>query len=267
MKKNRNNYLAWILAVLLAANLIVMVFFTVTVDNKLEEAIGFATPQVGTLTLITANDCPQCRDLEPLKEYIISQNVEITDEQTFSAETPEGRDLIDKFAIEKLPTLIFQSEKKVKTQLKTAIEKGSREIDDNTLLWEQAFPPYFDLKNNFITGLVEVIFLTDKSCSECYDVVQVQKEILDNFGVVIVTEKPIDISDEEGKQLLKKYAINKVPTIILSEEAKFYEQLSSVWGQVGTIEEDGSFVFREMSVIEAKYRDLETGQIIINNDL
>ena len=89
-----------------------------------------------------------------------------------------------------------------------------------------------------------------------------QTTILARFGIVLSGEKTVDIADNEGKALLEKYAITSVPTIILSAEAKAYSSLAKVWSQVGTIEEDDSFIFRKMGTIRANYRDLETGKIV-----
>ena len=89
-----------------------------------------------------------------------------------------------------------------------------------------------------------------------------QKPILSRFGMVFSAEKTVDVADKEGKNLIKKYAITNVPTIILSPETKKYHSIAKVWPQVGTIEKDGSFIFRKMETIRANYRDLKTSNLI-----
>ena len=92
------------------------------------------------------------------------------------------------------------------------------------------------------------------------------KDILEqNFGVTLVREDRVDIGSSFGKALLKKYDIKNVPTIILSSEGKHYEGLQSVWGQVGTVESDGSFIFRNLNLLAGiTYKDLETKEVVVS---
>lgn len=255
-------FLVSLLVVLLFANFVVLAFFTTTVGDKLTEIIELTKPQSVSLTLITAADCPQCRSLESLKTGITRQNVEISTDETFSADTLEAQKLIAEFEIQKLPALILRSKNTLKKPLKESIRFGSREILETGLIWEQATPPYFDLTGQKIVGLVAVTFLTDVSCADCYDVIAVQRPILERFGITLFEEKIVDRKSVAGVELIRKYTITKVPTIILSSEATKYEKLKTAWDQVGTVEIDGSFVFRETQAVNAVYRDLKTGRVV-----
>ena len=75
-----------------------------------------------------------------------------------------------------------------------------------------------------------------------------------------VNDSPL--SGQEGKNLVGKYNIKKVPTVLLSPEASAYEALSQVWERVGTVESDGVFVFREMEAINQTYKDLNNNKIV-----
>lgn len=250
------------LAVLLFANFIVLTFFTVTVGDKLTEAIELTKPQAINLTLIAPVDCPRCRDLESLKTLIAKQNVTIDVDEILIADTPAAQKLITKFAIQKLPALILQSKSALRQPLKTALQSSSREISEAELLWEQMTPPYFDLVEQKTVGLVTITFLTDESCTDCYDVAAIQKPILTRFGVASTAEKTIDRKEAAGQELIQKYAITKVPTVLLSSEAAAYEQLKTIWQDVGSVETDGTFIFREPDLLPAIYRDLTTGLIV-----
>ena len=72
----------------------------------------------------------------------------------------------------------------------------------------------------------------------------------------------LDIANDEGKDLISKYNIGFVPTLILSKDAGNYPALVQVWGQVGSVEGDGTFVFREIKAIkDSIYKDLTTNKI------
>ncbi len=261
-KYNWSQILIGALAILLLINLIVMGFFTATVNNKLTEAIELTKPQEVSLTLILPKDCPDCQSLEPLRAAIAKQDVELISDQTLYDDTSEAQALISKLTIQKLPALILQSKKPLKQQVKEVIQNGSRETSELELVWEQTAPPYLDLATGDTAGLVTVTYLTDESCSNCYDVMAIQKPILTNFGLAIADEKIIDRQTAAGRQLIQKYDITKVPTIILSAETSAYAQIDSIWQQVGTVEPDGSFVFRNPDILPAAYRDLTTNQVV-----
>ncbi|MDO8618388.1 MAG: hypothetical protein Q7R49_00420, partial [Candidatus Daviesbacteria bacterium] len=77
------------------------------------------------------------------------------------------------------------------------------------------------------------------------------------------SQRSVDISSVEGKSLLARYGITKVPTILISPEADQYANLKNVWKNVGTVETDGWYVFREMQQLRgAVYKDLTTNQIV-----
>ena len=79
------------------------------------------------------------------------------------------------------------------------------------------------------------------------------------------SEKTVDIASDEGKALIKKYSIKSVPTIILSKDADAYPALKQIWQQVGSVEEDGNYVFREVTQM-GSYKDLTTGDVVNGNE-
>ena len=110
---------------------------------------------------------------------------------------------------------------------------------------------------------IKLISLTDESCSDCYDA-SIHKQILSRLGLVISEEEEIDVSTENGKKLIEKYEINAVPTIIIQGDAEEYPALAQVWSQVGTVEDDGSYVFRKIEAMGRgiKYKDLTTNSVV-----
>ena len=71
----------------------------------------------------------------------------------------------------------------------------------------------------------------------------------------------MDLSDPKSQELITKYHITKVPTIILSPEAKYYKRLADNWQRDGRVASDGYYIFTAPEKI-GTYRDLTTNEII-----
>ena len=170
--------------------------------------------------------------------------------------------MIQKYDINKLPTLLFSNDLAEYPDIAgTWAERGSVEPDGMYVLREVG-APYYDFDSGNIKGLVEVTYLVDESCEECYDVA-VHKSILGKYGVKINSEKTVDIASSEGKEILEKYEITQVPTIVLSEGVSVYSQLAQIWASVGSVEEDDSYVFRNVANMGGiVFKDLETGELV-----
>ena len=124
--------------------------------------------------------------------------------------------------------------------------------------------PYYDLKTLKVRGLVTLTYLTDKSCTSCYNV-SIHKSIFGNplgFAMKIVNETTYDISDPTGKALIDKYKITNVPTVIMKGDPAAYARLTAVWPQVGTVDSDGSYVFRNVGLLGVVYMNLTSGKIV-----
>lgn len=256
------NYLTIALIILLFLNIVVMGVFSTSVNKKLGDALAETMPQKGVLTLILPSDCDLCATLDAQIQKLVNQNIELTDDLTFDAGMRPAKDLIDKYNIKTLPALIFEADGDIRNKIKTALKQDARVEGESVLIWEQDRAPYFDLSANDVRGLVSITFLTDNTCGECYDVKARQVSILSRMGLVFGSEKAYDISEPEGKELLDKYSITKLPTIILSTDVSVYPAVTEVWREVGSVEDDGKYVFRDLSVLMETYKDLETGRLI-----
>lgn len=216
-----------------------------------------------SVTLIRDSSCSNCFDVSSINQQLKSLGISFSEEKTLEYTDTEAKDLISKYGIKKIPTIIYSSDIKEYTlfaQLQQLLQN-----QDDVYVLTQVNPPYRDLSKNKIVGLVEITYIVDNSCSSCYDV-SIHKQILEgSYGVALINEKRVDISSIDGKSLIDKYSITKVPTMILSPDASYYPALVNVWttkGGVGTIESDGYFVFRNIDVMGVPYKDLSTGNIV-----
>ena len=254
----------WIkaLVAVFVANLAVMIVFTFSVNGKLNEAIDLAKPVEGTLTTITSSACPLCRDFSPQAEKVKSMNTDIQEEKSLDADSAEGKELIGKLEIKNLPAIVFSAKERIKTGARNALEKNGRSVGEKIIVWEQNAPPYFDVASSQTRGLVTAMILTDSSCAKCTDIKNMLMPMLARMGMTPSEESTADIGNPEGDELADKYKIIAVPTVILSPETGDYQTIASTWPQVGTVEEDGSYVLRNLAAIRAVYRDLETGKVV-----
>ena len=216
---------------------------------------------LGKVSLIHLKDksCDKCTDLTTIIDGL-KQSAKIVDEKTLDISSSEGKELIKKYSIEQVPTLILSNELSVYTTISQGWSNVGTVEKDGSYVVREISPPYINASTNKIVGLVDLTMLTDKSCASCYDVT-LHKPILVRFSVDVTSEKTVDIADNEGKELIKKYDIKLAPTIILSKDAGVYTALKQIWPQVGSIEDDGTYVFRDVKQM-GSYKDLEKGEVI-----
>ena len=217
-----------------------------------------------TATILTDPGCTQCIDPKLTIESFKKAGVKITDEKEVIWNSAEGQSMVSQYKITKIPTFILSAEISLYEQVKASwpqigtVEKDGAYVARNLIL------PYRDLEKGQIAGLVSIIYLTDSTCTDCYNVEQVQKPILiNNFRVGLALERTVDMASSEGQGLISQYKITKLPTILLAPDADQYVQLKNVWPSVGTVESDGWYVFREMQQLgNVVYKDLVSNQVI-----
>jgi len=213
-----------------------------------------------SITNLVDSSCDKCVSLEGIVGTFKQSGVKIVEEKTVEYKSGEGRQLVSKFGVREIPALIiskdildYDSIKQIWKQLNTTEKEGFFAL-------HSTIPPYIDASTDKVVGLVILTMLNDKTCNICYDVL-VNKQILERFGIATDKEFSYDVDSDEGKDLINKYKITKVPIIILSPETNVYDSFTQVWPQVGTIEIDGWYVMRNPEVL-GTIKDLSTGQIV-----
>ena len=187
---------------------------------------------------------------------------EISEHKNLSSNSEEGKELIKKYSINFVPTIVLSKDAGAYAIIQQAWPQiGSKENDGSYVL-RQVSPPFINLTTGKLRGMVDIMYLTDKSCSECYNV-SLHRNIIVNplsFAIRLDKEETFDASEAKGKELIAKYNITQVPTVILSSEVKVYPS-NPVLKQFFSVEKDGSYVFRRLSSVGA-YKDLQTNQIV-----
>jgi len=216
-----------------------------------------------TVIVLQDNTCDKCFNISQISSQLAQLGIKIASERTVEAKSSEGKELISKYKIGKVPTLIFNKEaleydviKQVWTQV------GSEESDSNLVL-RIISPPYLNVSTGKVDGLVDITYLSDQTCSECYNATMVKDLLKQSFNMEFGAEKEVDVTSTKGKSLMKKYSIELVPTVILSADAAAYPTLGQAWPQAGTIEDDGVFVFRSLQLLEEQiYKNITSGEVL-----
>ena len=213
---------------------------------------------VGKVNLYQLKDstCSQCPDLSKAVETLQKSGVFLTSNKQVEYNSEEGKKLIAQFGVDNVPALLISDDIDYYEPVKQQLEKVEAAKKDGFYAVHSLIPPYRDLAKNKVVGLVELITLTDTSCQVCYDV-SVNKQILQRLGLLIASEKTVDISSAEGQQLKQKYQITKVPIILASPEAAVYDNFVQAWESVGSVETDGWYVMRKPELLGV-YKDLLT---------
>ncbi|MBI2102159.1 hypothetical protein HYT53_06125 [Candidatus Woesearchaeota archaeon] len=218
----------------------------------------------GRVTLYHLKDasCEKCNDMGFLAGQIKRAGVSIYEEKIIDAGSNEGQEIISRYKIGFVPSIVLSKEASAYQVMQQAWPQiGSVESDGSHVL-RMVSPPYINLTTGKLRGLVDITYLTDKRCTECYNVSQ-HKLILANpqgFAMKLDKEENYDASDAKGKELIAKYNITQVPTIILSKEIDVYPSSTGL-RQFFSLEEDGSYVFRKLSVV-GTYKDLAKNEIV-----
>lgn len=211
-------------------------------------------------TIISEASCSDCANLSFVVDNLEEAGVTFSEKKYLKLN--EAREILSKYNINKLPALLFSSDFAEYSQLVQNWDRLGHVAEDGTFVLDLPSPPYYDISKHQVVGLVTMTGLVDATCEECYDVTEIHVTILERFGLALKDKKVVDVSSSEGKQLLEKYNITSVPTVILSKEAAEYRSLAEAWGDVGSRESDGSFVFRDNDLLGLVYKDLVSGKIV-----
>ena len=149
--KSQNLYLIFVgLSVLLAVILLVNVVMTYNLNSSIknqQDAIEKLRPAKIETIELSDSRCTDCFDISLVTGALKETHVNITSEKKILSSSKEGKELIAKYSIEKLPALVVQGE----------ISKVTVEIfdlKDDALVFAQPAAPYVNVSSNNIVGRV-----------------------------------------------------------------------------------------------------------------
>ncbi|MBI3051944.1 hypothetical protein HYY74_05820 [Candidatus Woesearchaeota archaeon] len=208
------------------------------IGQKILESEEAARPARIQLTAITDSKCSDCYSIGPVLTALKAAN-NVTSEKNLNYESDDAKKLIKDYGIRKVPALIVTGET-AKANPQGFTQQGE------ALLFSQQTPPYLDADSGKVVGRVQATIINATACTQCSNAGLVISQ-LKASAVAITKQTLIDSESEEGRQAMAKYKIQKLPALLLSEDAKYYELITGIWSRIGTVEEDGTHVFREVS--------------------
>lgn len=216
--------------------------------------------------ILTSRHCGnKCWDANLFVDALKSKNIEITDVQTTKVDSlwpwTKGRALAKEMQVTKVPTVVVEMDFDKNPDLKAFFSESLGSMVNGKFVLNRILAPYYDASLKKLRGEITITYLTDKSCKTCYDV-KTHETALKNLGAPINQSKTVDVSSAAGKALIDKYKITKVPTILLSGEVSEYQVLVQAWADVGTVNEDGTYIFTNLDLM-GDYKDLTTGKEIV----
>lgn len=250
--------------IVLSGIVVSMVTFSMVNANlkvKIADSKEADRPAKLTITVINDKNCIDCFDVDLLLETIIKENVEVVSMNEIDYSSIEGKELINQHAIKSIPSLVVSGELAKNYTVQSFLSQIG-EIQEDIFVMRNQFPPYLDLATNTVKGRVKLTMIMDRSCDSCYDVTK-HEEILRNFGFSSFESEVVEVGFGNAQELIDNYSIDLLPTIILTGEIEYYPNLNKIWEQVGTIESDGTYVFRDGVKQMGIYQDLVSGQVVI----
>ena len=210
-----------------------------------------------TATVLYDTQCTDCFDVGMLAEQLKQIGVSVTIKK-IDYQSKEGKDLIKNYKIKKIPTLLLSKDAMEYDQIKTIWQQVGTQETDGMLVLRTINPPYINAQTGQRQEAPSIMYISDKTCDKCYNVTLHKKLLESNFGMKFNEERFIDVASKDGNRIVSKYKITKVPTVLISSEAKEYNNFQKLWQSVGIVADDGSYVFTKLDLIEgATYKDLK----------
>ena len=201
-----------------------------------------------------SKDIESClTEISKLKTQLEGMGIKINKYEMISYSSDEGKKLVAENEITYLPTLLVSKEISKYWWAFDSIIKSFEENEEYYRFAEPFFPNK-EILTGKIKGKVEMIYITNKSCEDCFNVTSL-KSIFQNLGIYVDSERYADVASSEGKNLLAKYNITAIPTTILSKEISDYTSIKEILEQVGTFESDKGFILRKLDALRVKYQN------------
>ncbi|MBI2971820.1 MAG: hypothetical protein HYY37_05365 [Candidatus Aenigmarchaeota archaeon] len=209
-----------------------------------------------TATHVTDPSCPNCTSLAPLIDALREAKVAIAEEKSVAYSSPEGQQLIAKFAIQHVPAVIiskditaYQAYKNLPQQLNATEKEGFYALHATR-------PPYRSMSENRILGMISLTTISDHGCRECSNVTLAFT--LRQLGAFVSSEKTVDYNSTEGKALASLYGITTLPSMLVSNDVDDYANLKTYWATVNKTLVNGTYA---VPSDRPPYVDLQSGAV------
>jgi hypothetical protein len=215
-------------------------------------------------TVIVDSNCTQCR-AAPGTDEVSQLGVTVGAYRVVERASEDGKSLIARYLLHRLPAIVFSSEIAVYADVVSAISSRGTVEPDGAFVFREYPPVYLDLDLNRPVGLTRLALLNDSACATCYDV-NVHLSVLSvAFGVEPFGIERLDTSTPLGRRFASDHNVHVVPTFVLSGDVNAYPELMRSWSNLGSVASDGALVFSRFDAMGADLNvfDLDQNQVVL----
>ncbi|VAW26889.1 hypothetical protein MNBD_BACTEROID04-1622 [hydrothermal vent metagenome] len=198
--------------------------------------------------------CEDCFDAESVIEIInSSHNIKTTNKKIITPNSSKYDKLIKQYEIKNIPAVVVSGDI-ANSKITGAWEALLGKEKDGSIVIQNLLP-FYDITEQKQKGFIDVVLLKDEACIDCFEATQ-YLETLKRSAMMVKNYLVYDVSSAEGKLYVEKYKIKKVPALLMSVAADDYPEFAESWKEVGTIEPDGWFIFREVQKTGGKFSEI-----------
>src|SRR3989344_5677598 len=194
-----------------------LLLFNLASLNKIDSFLTSNTikedQQISVKLTVLSAECEDCFDIQGTINTIQQSGIIFTEETRLNLK--DSLDMARKYSLEKLPNIIIEGD------IENINLDYLKKIGD-ILTLKDASAPYFDVAEQTVKGLIKTTIIQDNACKNCSDMQLIVGQ-LKEIGIKIVQEENFDYKSKDGKEIIKKYSLNIVPTLILSKEFGLYQ--------------------------------------------
>lgn len=195
---------------------------------------------------IYAPECSGCLNVSKYFQALEGEEIGMVfaQKEILEAQTPQAKQILEKYNITKLPALILDEEAYSYAAFNQYLANSGEKINGSFVI-KEPIAPFFDLEKNETVGKVNVTIINSANCANCTNISNLIGAISTQGGIILD-----QISEERedsliAQQLIREFNITKLPTIIFSKEMKYYYGLQEQWVEYGnSIEENGEYILR-----------------------
>ena len=224
------------------------------IDAKENKLVGIVE-----VKLIEHKGCSECYNMRNIITSLSNAGVVFSETKVLEHPGEEANKLVKQYNITKFPTLLISKEIDL-YGYKDSFSSSDIVKDVGDYYMILPFPPYVEIPGLRLRGEVNVTYLYSTACSNCTDV-KMFKDGISRMGIYIRNERELAVEEEKGKELVNKYSIRFVPTVILQGDLEAYPGLIESWRNTGKYI-NGTLIFTDYSNIQGIFYDLENNSTI-----
>lgn len=238
--------------IFLIISLVIVFIIFLLYKNMIKEAPQLEVKnnsELVNITIFKNTKCVKCIQLDDYLKVYKKAGVKFWDISTLEYNSSDYNSNINNYNIKKLPFVVFSKEL---NSYKTISNSWDNTFWYKNNKWEyiptDIIPPYFDLQSWEVKWLIDIIYIWDKECRECYTINDSIK-IFKQFWLKFNKKATLNIDDKEALELIKKYEINTFPTVLLSSNMELYKNFTYFFQNFWTKELDNKYILRDASKI------------------